>query len=54
MSSKNELTVRQQVWLAAWSAAVKSAKYNPSEEAEICLKAFDKKFGEPDKEIVKD
>jgi hypothetical protein len=45
MSAKNELTIRQQVWLAAWTAAIQSAKYNPADEANVCLKAFEEKFG---------
>jgi len=38
------LTVEQQVWLAAWTAAVQSGKYNPAQEAESCLAAFKEKF----------
>jgi len=41
-----QLTTRQQVWLSAWTAAVQSGKYKPSEEAQICLEAFDEQFGE--------
>lgn len=44
MSNENQLTIRQQVWLAAWTAAVQSAKYNPVDEANVCLKAFEEKF----------
>ena len=40
----NELTIEQQVWLAAWTAAVNSGKYNPAQEAEACLTAFKEKF----------
>jgi hypothetical protein len=47
------LTVRQQVWVAAWTAAIQSAKYNPSEEANACLEAFDKKFGNSVSETIK-
>ena len=42
---QDSLTVRQQVWLAAWTAAIQSAKYNPNEEATSCLEAFDRQFG---------
>jgi len=38
------LTVEQQVWLAAWTAAITSGKYNPEQEAEACLAAFRQKF----------
>ncbi len=41
---KNQLTTRQQVWLAAWTAAIQSAKYNPADEAKACLSAFDAEF----------
>jgi hypothetical protein len=47
----HNLTIRQQVWLAAWTAAIQSAKYNPSEEAKACLDAFDAEFGESNKNI---
>ena len=40
-----KMTIRQQVWLAAWTAAIQSGKYKPLEEAELCLNAFDEKFG---------
>jgi hypothetical protein len=43
----NQLTIQQQVWLSAWTAAIQSGKYNPSEEAKSCLEAFDQQFGEP-------
>jgi hypothetical protein len=49
MSKKEDtqLTVRQQVWLAAWTAAVQSpSKYSPKAEATLCLEAFDEQFGE--------
>lgn len=41
-----KLTTRQQVWLAAWTASLQSAKYNPYNEAQACLKAFDEQFSE--------
>lgn len=47
MSNENQLTIRQQVWLAAWTAAIQSAKYNPVDEATVCLKAFEEKFNIP-------
>lgn len=51
--SSNTLTVRQQVWLSAWSAAIQSAKYNPAEEAKNCLQAFDDEFGEHTENLKK-
>lgn len=42
-----QLTTRQQVWLSAWTAAIQSGKYQPAIEAQSCLEAFDKQFGEP-------
>lgn len=41
---KNQLTVEQQVWLAAWTASISSAKYNPKDEANACLEAFREMF----------
>jgi len=40
----SEMTIEQQVWLAAWTAAIQSGKYNPAQEAETCLSAFREKF----------
>jgi hypothetical protein len=43
-----DLTKREQVWLAAWTAVARSGKYDlPSsinDRADACLKAFDAKF----------
>jgi len=45
MRDNPQLTIEQQVWLAAWTAAVASpAMYNPAKEAESCLAAFRQKF----------
>jgi hypothetical protein len=51
--ASNTLTARQQVWLAAWSSAIQSAKYNPAEEAKNCLQAFDAEFGERTENLKK-
>jgi hypothetical protein len=41
----HNLTVPQQVWLAAYTAAIQSpAKYNPVVEADECLAKFNEKF----------
>ncbi len=42
--ASHQLTISQQVWLAAWTAAIQSGKYNPKEEADSCLVAFSEKF----------
>lgn len=48
----SSLTVQQQVWLSAWTAAIQSAKYKPEDEANQCLSAFENKFkiATPEKE----
>ena len=46
------LTSRQQVWLAAYAAAVASGKYNPKNEAQSCLNAFDEQFNGKKPEVV--
>lgn len=51
--ASNTLTVRQQIWLAAWTSAIQSAKYNPSDEAKSCLQAFDAEFGDRSENIKK-
>jgi hypothetical protein len=51
--ASNTLTVRQQIWLAAWTAAIQSAKYNPEDEAKSCLRAFDEEFGERSENLKK-
>jgi hypothetical protein len=40
----HHLTISQQVWLAAYTAALQSAKYHPANEADDCLKKFNEKF----------
>jgi hypothetical protein len=52
VSSKNDLTVEQKVWLAAWTAAIQSGKYNPSEEARLCLESFKEEFSRGEKSII--
>ena len=52
MHSKSNLTPRQQVWLAAYTASLQSfAKYNPKNEAFECLKEFDLIFGKGQRDM---